>query len=46
LNGREYAEQKTWAHALEILERDYFETLADTSAAASERVTPWRPDEK
>lgn len=28
LNGRKYAEEKTWAHALESLERNYLEVLA------------------
>jgi glycosyltransferase involved in cell wall biosynthesis len=28
-NGRKCAENKTWAHALEGLERDYFEVLAE-----------------
>jgi phosphatidylinositol alpha 1,6-mannosyltransferase len=43
-NGRRFAEQQTWSHALEILERDYLETIADGGAAASEHPTALRPD--
>jgi glycosyltransferase involved in cell wall biosynthesis len=30
LRGRKYAEGKTWTHALERLEQDYFEAVAST----------------
>ena len=37
LNGRKYAEGKTWAHACELLERNYHEALAGRQARANQR---------
>jgi len=37
LNGRSYAEEKTWAHACEILERNYLEAQAGRQERANQR---------